>query len=83
MITILAGTTCIVTQANRMYLQSILNHRELALLYRGTRDGWRAIDFHSRCDDRGSTVVLLQIMNGDCIGGFTSVSWSSVNYGNN
>ncbi len=51
----------------------------LELLYRGSRDGWFAEDFHRRCDDRGPTLSLFKIKvprgfkkPGDCIGGFTT-----------
>jgi hypothetical protein len=36
-----------------------------------------AEDFHSLCDDLGPTITLLQIKDGDCIGGFTNVEWTS------
>ena len=31
------------------------------LLYRGSRDGFRAQDFHTRCDNFGPTVVIVQV----------------------
>lgn len=34
-------------------------------------------DFHSSCDNKGPTISLFQIKNGDCIGGFTFAEWSS------
>ncbi len=74
------GTKCTVSYGDKIYLQRVLNNLELTLLYRGSRDGWEAVDFHSRCDDKGPTIILLQILNGDCIGGFTNVSWSYYNY---
>jgi hypothetical protein len=40
------------------------------LLYRGTRDGFGTVAFHSRCDGHANTVVL--------IGGFTPVPWDSI-----
>jgi hypothetical protein len=42
------------------------------LLFRGSRDGWRAKDFHSRCDGVSFTISLFRIKNGPCIGGFTN-----------
>ena len=29
----------------------------LSLLYRGSRDGFGAVDFHAKCDDKGATVT--------------------------
>lgn len=34
-------------------------------------------DFHSRSDNKGSTISLFKIKDGDCIGGFTKVNWQS------
>jgi hypothetical protein len=36
-----------------------------------------AKDFHRLSDNKGPTLTLLQIQDGDCIGGFTNQSWSS------
>jgi len=36
-----------------------------------------AKDFHSFCDHKGPTLTLLQIEDGNCIGGFTNAQWSS------
>ena len=52
-----------------------------ALLYRGSDDGWEAEDFHKRCDDKGPTICLFKIKDGDCIGGYTTVSWKSYDFG--
>ena len=49
----------------------------LTLYYRGSRDGWMSEDFHSNCDNKGPTLTLLQIKEGDCIGAFTKAEWSS------
>ncbi|XP_028413796.1 E3 ubiquitin-protein ligase TRIM56-like [Dendronephthya gigantea] len=46
------------------------------LCYRASRDGWSAQDFHSRCDNKGPTVVLVKANN--CIfGGYTDRNWLS------
>jgi BTB/POZ domain-containing protein KCTD9 len=47
------------------------------LLYRGSIHGWMKRDFHSRCDNKGPTISLLKVKDGDCIGGFTKAKWSS------
>jgi hypothetical protein len=41
------------------------------MLYRGSEHGWKFIDFHSRCDNKGPTISLFKIKDGDCIGGYT------------
>jgi len=49
------------------------------LLYRGTRDGFQAADFHRCCDDKGPTVTLIRTpMSGQSIfGGFADKPWTS------
>ena len=48
------------------------------LCYRASRDGWRAQNFHSHCDNTGPTVVLVKA--NDCIfGGYTDQHWDSGN----
>jgi len=49
----------------------------LTLHYRGSTDGWKCEDFHRNCDNKGPTLTLLQIQDGECMGGFTNQSWSS------
>ena len=51
------------------------NIRDTTLLYRGSAHGWELLDFHSRCDNVGPTITLLEVENGDCIGGFTNAKW--------
>ena len=47
------------------------------LVYQGSRDGFLAEDFHSRCDDIGPNVSLLKTDKDVSIAGFTSASWAS------
>ena len=49
--------------------------KQLRLLYRMTRDGATAKDFHSRCDNKGSTVALFKTSTGRRFGGFTKEKW--------
>ena len=48
-----------------------------SLLYRASRAGWQGTNFHSRCDDRGPTLTVVQDIGGHVFGGFSSASWSS------
>ena len=48
------------------------------LLYRGSRDGWHASDFHKCCDNKGPTVTLIKVVTTDAkyiFGGYTDQSW--------
>jgi hypothetical protein len=47
------------------------------LLWRGTRDGFRAKDFHDRCDGHANTLTLIQAEGGAVFGGFTPLEWES------
>jgi hypothetical protein len=42
------------------------------LEYRGTEHGWNSEDFHEQADFKDWTVSLFKILDGDCIGGFTT-----------
>lgn len=53
--------------------------RDFELLYRGSRDGFGASDFHRSCDNQGSTLVLVKNGCGHVFGGFSSESWASSN----
>lgn len=51
------------------------------LIYRGSRDGWRATNFHTKCDMKGPTVLVVKSHLGKIFGGFTDVDWDlSSNY---
>ena len=45
------------------------------LLFRATRDGYRASNFHSKCDGKTNTVTLVETMTGRRFGGFTDAQW--------
>jgi len=47
------------------------------LLYQASKDGDSSSNFHSRCDSKGATVVIIETTEGRMFGGFTDVSWSS------
>jgi hypothetical protein len=52
-------------------------HKKFTLLWRGTRDGFRASDFHSRCDWHANTLTVILGTDGNIFGGFTPVEWDS------
>jgi hypothetical protein len=50
------------------------------LLYRGTRDGFGAINFHSKCDNHSNTLTIIKAHGTSFIfGGFASINWNSTN----
>jgi hypothetical protein len=51
---------------------------EFNLLYRASRDGNKAAEFHAKCDNKGATVVIVKIQNSDqIVGGYNPLEWDS------
>ena len=44
------------------------------LIYRASRNGWNAVNFHSACDRKGPTVTVVKSGN-NIFGGYTEQSW--------
>jgi hypothetical protein len=51
--------------------------KQFTLLWRGSRDGFGARDFHGRCDWRANTLTLILDTDGNVFGGFTPLKWVS------
>ena len=51
--------------------------KEYKLIFKASRDGFKAIDFHKKCDGKTNTLTLVFSKNGRIFGGFTDVSWDS------
>ena len=57
-------------------LQKQLNKNiRLTQIYSGKEHGFLAANFHSHCDNKGSTVVLIQSNHNHIFGGYTAISW--------
>jgi len=48
-------------------------------LFVASEDGDAASKFHSACDGKGPTVIIVESTNGNVFGGFTDLSWTSSN----
>lgn len=46
------------------------------LIYRASKDGFRAKDFHEKCDDTFNTLTIIKTTNLSVFGGYTRASWS-------
>ncbi len=57
------------------WLASAGKTSEPKLLYRASRDGWDASDFHRMCDGKGATVTVVKSSDGYIFGGYTDVAW--------
>jgi hypothetical protein len=51
--------------------------RRFTLLWRGSRNSFRAFIFHSRCDGHANTLTVILDTDGNIFGGFTPVKWES------
>jgi len=47
------------------------------LLYQASKDDDSSSNFHSRCDSKGETVVIIETTAGNMFGGFIDASWTS------
>jgi len=46
------------------------------LLYRASRDGLSANEFHEKCDNKGATIIVIKIKDSDqLIGGYNPLTW--------
>jgi hypothetical protein len=73
------SSKCAINDKEKLYLQELLGNKiaKATLRYRGSEHGWKAKDFHSRCDKIRPTISLFKVKDGDCIGGYTTAKWSS------
>ena len=46
------------------------------LLFRMSRDGTTTINFHTKCDFKGKTLILIETKDGKRFGGYTSLQWN-------
>jgi hypothetical protein len=74
--------SCIVKACEIDLIKSWLNELdsvEFELLYKGSIHGDTSQDFHSRCDNKGSTISLIETDTGRRFGGYTKLDWDSSN----
>ena len=58
------------------WLEEDGQYGEFSLLYRGTQDGQTAKAFHSKCDEKGCTLTVIETTCGKVIGGYSNTAWS-------
>jgi hypothetical protein len=51
--------------------------KRFSLLWRGSRDGFGASEFHGRCDGHANTLTVIFDTRGNIFGGFTPLKWES------
>ena len=64
----------LIRKINKFNRKIIIN-----LLYKASADSDNAANFHSKCDEAKSSIVLVETDKGKRFGGYTSCSWSGEN----
>eukprot|EP01125_Pyxidicula_operculata_P001427 TRINITY_DN1131_c0_g1_i6.p1 TRINITY_DN1131_c0_g1~~TRINITY_DN1131_c0_g1_i6.p1 ORF type:complete len:448 (-),score=126.73 TRINITY_DN1131_c0_g1_i6:194-1537(-) len=59
------------------HLSDWIPNKSFNLLYRGSRDGFGAQHFHSKCDNKGETLTIIKSTGGWLFGGYTPIQWTS------
>ena len=54
-----------------------LSAKQFKLLYRASRDGFQASNFHAKCDNQPRTLTIIKTTEGYIFGGYTAVAWDS------
>jgi len=48
--------------------------------YRASQDGFKAKDFHSKCDKQPNTLIIIKSEHGNIFGGYTEKDWTPNKY---
>jgi hypothetical protein len=59
---------------------SVFGDKTFRLLYRGSRDGFGASHFHSRCNGHPNVITLISTKNNCIFGGYSPLAWQSRNH---
>ncbi|TNV80533.1 hypothetical protein FGO68_gene11154 [Halteria grandinella] len=62
-------------QVEQYFKQNLDRLCQANLLFRGSRDGYTATDFHRLCDNKGPTITIIKTNCGRTIGGYTAQNW--------
>lgn len=52
------------------------NNQKWKLIYRGSQNGFKSKDFHSKCDGLTKTLTIIKTINSFIFGGYTEAAWS-------
>lgn len=59
---------------NELLKNKNFNNKQWSLLYRSSRDGCKASDFHSLCDNRPNTLTIINDTSGNIFGGYKNLA---------
>ena len=54
-----------------------LSGKQFKLLYRASRDGFEASNFHAKCDNQPRTLTIIKTTVGYIFGAYTACTWDS------
>lgn len=60
--------------------QNYKDLKDIKLLYRGSRDGFKAVDFHKKCNNKGETLVIIKSNEDYIFGGYTEINWDNTTW---
>jgi len=60
-------------------LNKKLRRKKFKLLFRASKHGFAGTTFHSMCNGKGATLVIVASTTGNIFGGYTSMPWASTN----
>ena len=55
-----------------------IGHKNIELIYRGTRDGMKSYSFHDKCDNKGPTLCLYKNDKDHIFGAYAEISWTNL-----
>ncbi|XP_062501309.1 uncharacterized protein LOC134178447 [Corticium candelabrum] len=76
-----SSSTLMKTEDKRVLLSWLSGQMNWRLIYKASRDGYRAADFHRCCDNKGETISVIHTTGGYLFGGYTDVPWTSARVG--
>jgi hypothetical protein len=48
------------------------------LIYKATKDGFETVNFHSKCDNKTNTLIIIKSTNDNVFGGYSEQTWNHV-----
>jgi hypothetical protein len=54
--------------------------QKFLLLYRASRDGFEAENFHLKCDKQRNTLIIIRSESGNVFGGYTERNWKKIDW---
>lgn len=71
-----SGST-ILSEPQKQKLLEWISNKSATLIYKATRDGFKASNFHKKCDNMGKTLTVIRSIEGHLFGGYTEHNWDS------